>query len=406
MFFADTSDIIVNMALIITDEKKIDRLLTRGVTEVIDRAHLKAALLSGRQLRVKLGFDPTGSKIHIGRAIVLRKLREFQNLGHKVIFIVGDVTALIGDPSDKLDKRPQLTEKQIKENLKDYKMQVGKIVDLKKAEFVFNSKWLKKLSFLDGQNLARSFTVNQMLARRNFSERLKKQGMIGLEELNYPLMQGYDSVMVRADVEIGGFDQLFNLQAGRVIQPHCGQPAQDILTIEMLEGTDGRKMSTSWGNVINIMDDPKNMFGKIMSIRDDLVEKYFKLCTDLDDTAIAAIPKNPKEKKMRLAVEIVTLYHGAKAAEAAKQNFIEVFSNKAMPKDMPTVVIKSHGITLLDLLVEADLVTSKSEARRLITQGGVKVKEIKKTDPTETIAVEDGMVVQVGPRRFVKIVRR
>ncbi|MDO8602185.1 MAG: tyrosine--tRNA ligase [bacterium] len=394
------------MAFIITDEKKIDRLLTRGVTEVIERDHLKRALLSGRQLRVKLGFDPTGSKIHIGRAIVLRKLREFQNLGHKVIFIVGDATALIGDPSDKLDKRPQLTEAQIKGNIRTYKAQVAKIVDIRKADFVFNSKWIKKLSFLDGQNLARSFTVNQILARRNFSERLKKQGVIGLEELNYPLMQGYDSVMVKADVEIGGFDQLFNLKAGRIIQPHYGQSAQDILTTEMLDGTDGRKMSTSWGNVINITDQPNEMFGKIMSIRDDLVEKYFKLCTDLEDSDIAAIPRNPKEKKMRLAVEITTLYHGAKAAEAAKQNFIEVFSNKGVPKDISTVVIKSHGVTLVDLLIEADLVTSKSEARRLIEQGGVKINEIKRTNPTEMIAIEEGMIVQVGPRRFVRIARR
>lgn len=391
---------------IITDERKIDQLLTRGVTEVIDREHLKKALLSGKQLRVKLGFDPTGSKIHIGRAIVLRKLREFQELGHQVIFIVGDFTASIGDPSDKLEKRPTLTADQIKANYKQYKEQVGKIIDLRKAEFKFNGKWLSKLSYADRMRLARSFTVNQMLARRNFSERLKKQGEIGLEELDYPLMQGYDSVAVKADVELGGFDQLFNLQAGRVIQPHYKQAPQDILTIEMLEGTDGRKMSTSWGNVINITDEPSDMFGKVMSLKDDLINKYFKLCTNVSDEEMGKLPTNPKERKMRLAVEIVTLYHGAKSAEAAKQNFIEVFSNKGVPKDIPTVTIASHGVTLVELLIEADLVTSKSEARRLIEQGGVKINEIKKTNPTETIAVEDGMIVQVGPRRFVRIARR
>lgn len=391
---------------IITDERKIDQVLTRGVTEVIDREHLKKALLSGKQLRVKLGFDPTGSKIHIGRAIVLRKLREFQNLGHQVVFIVGDFTASIGDPSDKLEKRPTLTTDQIKANYKQYKEQVGKIIDLRKAEFKFNSKWLSKLSYADRMQLARSFTVNQMLARRNFSDRLKKQGEIGLEELDYPLMQGYDSVAVKADVELGGFDQLFNLQAGRVIQPRYNQQPQDILTTEMLEGTDGRKMSTSWGNVINIVDEPNDMFGKVMSVTDALIDKYFKLCTDVSDEEMAKLPTNPKEKKMRLAVEITTLYHGAKLAEAAKQNFIEVFSNKGVPKDIPTVHITSHGITLVELLIEADLVTSKSEARRLIEQGGVKINEEKKTNPTETIAIEDGMIVQVGPRRFVRISKR
>lgn len=391
---------------VITDERRVEELLTRGVTEVIDREHLKKALLSGKQLRVKLGFDPTGSNIHIGRAIVLRKLREFQKLGHKVVFIVGDFTATIGDPSDKLEKRPMLTAAQVKENLKNYKQQVGKILDLKKAEFKFNSKWLSKINLGEFMQLQESFTVGQMLARRNFKERFEKGNEISTREFSYPLMQGYDSVAVKADVELGGFDQLFNLQAGRVIQPHYKQAPQDILTIEMLEGTDGRKMSTSWGNVINITDEPSDMFGKVMSVTDALIDKYFKLCTDVAEEEMAKLPTNPKERKMRLAVEIVTLYHGAKAAEAAKQNFIEVFSNKGVPKDIPTVTVESHGLTLVELLIEADLVTSKSEARRLIEQGGVKVNEVKKTNPTETIAIEDGMIVQVGPRRFVRVARR
>lgn len=394
------------MASINTDERKIEELLTRGVTEIIDRDHLKKALLSGKQLRVKLGFDPTGSQIHIGRAIVLRKLREFQKLGHQVVFIVGDFTATIGDPSDKLEKRPMLTAAQVKENLKNYKEQVGKILDLKKAEFKFNSKWLSKINLGEFMQLQESFTVGQMLARRNFKERFEKGNEISTREFSYPLMQGYDSVAVKADVELGGFDQLFNLQAGRVIQPHYKQAPQDILTTEMLEGTDGRKMSTSWGNVINITDAPNDMFGKVMSVTDALIDKYFKLCTDVSAEEMAKLPTSPKERKMRLAVEIVTLYHGAKAAEAAKQNFIEVFSNKGVPKDAPTVTIGSHGLTLVELLIEADLVTSKSEARRLIEQGGVKINEQKKTNPTETIAIEEGMIVQVGPRRFVRIAKR
>src|SRR3989338_3818860 len=226
---------------VITDQSKIDELLARGVEEIFVKEHLREALLSGRQLRIKLGIDPTGPAIHLGRAIPLRKLRAFQDLGHKAVLIIGDFTAKIGDPSDKLAKRPMLSEKQIKENLKTYKKQLGKIVDLKNAEFKFNSKWLGKLGFREISQLAESFSVQQMLARRNFKERFQAGDEIGLRELTYPLMQGYDSVAVKADVELGGFDQLFNLKAGRIIQKHYGQKEQDILTLQMLEGTDGRK---------------------------------------------------------------------------------------------------------------------------------------------------------------------
>lgn len=389
-----------------TDPQKIDRLLSRGVMEIIDREHLRAALLSGKQLRIKLGVDPTGPKIHIGRAIALRKLREFQRLGHQVVFIVGDFTALIGDPSDKLDKRPRLTEETIKENIKRYKEQVGSIIDLKKAEFVFNSSWLKDLNLKDILNLQQVFSVNQMLARRNFSERLEKHGEIGLYETSYPLMQGYDSVMVKADVEIGGFDQLFNLKAGRLVQEHFKMPAQDILMGEMLEGTDGRKMSTSWGNVINITDEPNDMFGRVMSVKDELTEKYFKLCTDLSDEEITAVVGNPKDKKMRLAHEIVKLYHGEKAAIEAAEEFNRVHSKGEMPTEIPEIAVGSDALALVDLLMTAQLATSKSEARRLIEQGGVRINGSQKKDPQETIAAHDGMIVQVGPRRFVKIIRR
>lgn len=389
-----------------TDPAKIERLLTRGVAEIIEKESLRKKLQSGRQLRVKLGFDPTGSRIHIGRAIILRKLREFQNLGHKVVFIVGDYTARIGDPSDKLDKRPKLTDAQIAEHIKHYKAQVGKIIDVSKAEFVFNSSWLKKLDFMQLIDLARSFTMNQMIARRNFKDRLEKGGEVGLEETLYPLMQGYDSVAVKADVEIGGFDQLFNLKAGRVVQEHFGMPAQDILMGEMLEGTDGRKMSTSWGNVINITDEPNDMFGKVMSVKDELVEKYFILCTDISDEEIASLPTHPKEKKLRLAGEIVTLYHGKALAEKARAAWEAQFSRGEMPTEMPEIVIEEHAISVLELVIRTGFASSKSEARRLIEQGGVRVGEIKKVDVDETVAVDNGMVVQVGPRKFGKITRK
>lgn len=397
-----------------TNPEKVERLLTRGVTEVIDREHLRAALLSGKQLRVKLGFDPTGAKIHIGRAIALRKLREFQDLGHKVVFIVGDHTARIGDPSDKLGKRPMMTKKDVLANTHSYQHQVGKIIDLKKAEFVFNSLWLDKLTFAQGAELAESFTVGQMLARRNFKERFEKGEEISVREFLYPLMQGYDSVMVKADVEIGGFDQLFNLKAGRVVQSYYGQAPQNILTIEMLEGTDGRKMSTSWGNVINITDEPNDMFGKVMSVKDELTEKYFKLCTNLSDEEIAAVAGNPKDKKMRLAREIVKMYHGwanspqvgEKAAAAAQEEFVRVFSKGRAPTDIPEVAIDAHAMALTELMVAAQMAESKTAARRLIEQGGVRINEVKKTDPAETIAIDNGMVLQVGPRKFVKIRRK
>ena len=267
--------VLLYMEKIITDEKKIDEILNKAVEECVDKDILREQLLSGKQLRIKLGVDPTGPKIHLGRAIPIRKLREFQKLGHKVVFIVGDFTAQVGDASDKTDKRPMLTKAKIDENLKDYKSQISKIIDVEKAEFVYNSTWLSKLTFNDVTEMAECFSVQQMLARRNFKDRYDAGVEISLREFLYPLMQGYDSVAVKSDVELGGFDQLFNLKAGRILQEHYGQEKQHILISSMLEGLDGRKMSTSWGNIITIVDEPADMFGKLMSLRDELIEKYF-----------------------------------------------------------------------------------------------------------------------------------
>ncbi|OGY58028.1 MAG: tyrosine--tRNA ligase [Candidatus Colwellbacteria bacterium RIFCSPHIGHO2_02_FULL_43_15] len=385
---------------------QLHNLFDLGIEEIVDRAHLEKALYSGRVLRVKLGFDPTGDKIHIGRAIILRKLRDFQRLGHKVVFIVGDFTARIGDPSDKLSKRPMLSVEVIKKNIKNYKSQVGKVIDIKKAEFHFNSKWLKKLDFEEIAELAESFSIQQMLERRNFSDRLKKGEDISLRELLYPLMQGYDSVAVKADVELGGSDQLFNLHAGRVIQRHYGQEAQDIMTGEMLEGTDGRKMSTSWGNVINMVDESNDMFGKVMSLRDDLIERYFLLCTDLEraeiETIVVGIKSgklNPRDAKLRLAKEIVTIYHGAKKAKTAEEYFIKVFSKKELPKKIKEVKVRSQE--LYAILVETKLVASNGEAWRLIKQGGVKADNIVVKDPKAKVL--GGVTIQAGKKHFVKI---
>ncbi|OIO49454.1 MAG: tyrosine--tRNA ligase [Parcubacteria group bacterium CG1_02_42_13] len=386
---------------------ELHNLLDRGVTNIIDRAHLEKSLNSGKQLRVKLGFDPTGGKIHIGRAIILRKLRDFQMLGHKVIFIVGDFTARIGDPSDKLSKRPMLSKEQIKKNIKNYKSQVGKIIDFKKAEFSFNSKWLKKLDFEEIGELAESFSIQQMLERRNFSDRVKKGEEISLRELLYPLMQGYDSVAVKADVELGGFDQLFNLHAGRVIQRHYGQKEQDILTCEMLEGTDGRKMSTSWGNVINIVDEPNDMFGKVMAVRDELISKYFLLCTDVPENEIKKIQNdtkagklNPRDAKLRLAREIVSIYHGENVAKKAEEEFTKVFSKKELPSKMEQFKLSSPK-DLVYILVNSKISPSKSEAWRLIKQGGIKIDNKVIKDPKHQVS--DDSVIQAGKRHFLKI---
>jgi tyrosyl-tRNA synthetase len=394
------------MEKIITDEKKIDELLTRGVEDVLVKEELKKLLMSGRQLRIKLGVDPTGAKIHIGRAIPLRKLREFQKLGHQVVFIVGDFTAQVGDASDKLEKRPMLTRAEIDENLKDYKSQVSKILDISKTEFVYNNDWLSKLTFGELVQLAECFSVQQMLSRRNFKERYDNGTEISLREFLYPMMQGYDSVAVKADVEIGGFDQLFNLKAGRVVQEYYGMPKQQVITFQMLEGTDGRKMSTSWGNIISIVDDPYTMFGKIMSLHDDLIIKYFTLCTDSSLEEIQKIEielssgANPRDIKMRLASEIVTLYHTEKDATLAKNSWIETFQKGGVPDIIPEIHTDTEK-EIVDLLVEQGIVESKTDWRRLVEGGAVSVIDGDVISDPKVKA--SNVVLKIGKKRFVKI---
>jgi tyrosyl-tRNA synthetase len=394
------------MEKVITDEKRIDELLTRGVEDIIIKEELKALLSSGRQLRVKLGIDPTGARIHIGRAIPLRKLREFQQLGHQVVLIVGDFTAQIGDASDKTEKRPIRTRAEIDENLKDYKSQISKILDISKTEFVYNNDWLSKLTFGEIATLAECFSVQQMLARRNFKDRYDSGVEISLREFLYPIMQGYDSVAVKADIEIGGFDQLFNLKAGRVIQDFYGMPKQQIMTFSMLEGTDGRKMSTSWNNIISIVDDPYTMFGKVMAVHDDLIVKYFKLCTDLTLEEIKNVEDelangvNPKDIKMRLATELVTLYHTEKDATLAKNSWIEAFQNGGIPDSIPELHM-SEADEIIDGLIKEGIVESKTAWRRLIDEGAVKEAEGEViTDPK---IKAKNITLKIGKKRFAKI---
>ncbi len=387
----------------------LEELLTRGVTYLIDENQVRAKLAKGEKLRIKFGVDPTGPTIHIGRAVPLWKLRAFQDLGHTVIFLVGDFTAQIGDASDKTDERPMLTKEQVQENLKGYLDQVGKIVDLSKAEVVYNSDWLSKLNFAEISQIADAFSVAEMLDRDNFSKRFESGTRISLREFMYPLMQGYDSVAVKADLEIGGNDQYFNLMAGRTIQKKYGQAPQDIMTFEFLVGLDGRKMSTSWGNCIYIVDEPQDMFGKIMTVNDDLIETYFRLATDLSLDQISEYLEqlesgvNPRDIKLELAKEIVRRYHGDEAAENAHQGFLQVFSEGALPEDIQE--ISAGEDTRFFVLVSDAFGVSKSEARRVISEGGIKVDGEPVTDPQiDVTTFASGAVLQKGKRHFRKLV--
>jgi tyrosyl-tRNA synthetase len=396
---------------IITDSRKIEDLLARNVEKIIEKESLFKKLKSGRKLRIKHGVDPTGPKIHIGRAVQFRKLKKFQELGHQIVLIIGDFTAQIGDASDKQAMRKPLSAKEIKENMKDYKKQIAKILDMEKVEIHYNSQWLAKLTIKELLSLAMRWTCQQMIQRRNFKERWEEGKPIGVHELTYPLFQGYDSLMVKADVELGGYDQLFNLQVGREIQKTSGQSPQDIMTLKMLSGLDGRKMSTSWGNVVTIVDKPEDMYGKIMSMGDGLIPEYFELCTDIPLAEISKIKKdleigkvNPRDLKMKLAQEIVGLYYGVKSAEKAAEEFDKVFKEKKPPSKMPAVKIKEESLNILDLLVKTELAGSKTEAKRLILQKGVKIGEEIQNDWGKIIKIKKGLVIRVGKRRFAKII--
>ena len=389
------------------DVSKIDELLTRGVEEIIDIKDLKEKLLSGQKLRIKLGIDPTSPNIHLGRSIPLLKLRDFQNLGHQIVFIVGDFTGVVGDTSDKDSERPMLTSKIIKENLKDYKKQIGKIIDVRKAEFKPNSKWLGKLSYAHIGEQADIFSINQFISRDNIRRRLDEGKRVSLREVLYPLMQGYDSVAVKADVELGGTDQKFNLLAGRDLQKHFGQTPQNILMNPLIEGLDGRKMSSSWGNTVNFLDSANEMFGKIMSLKDEFIVKYFELLTRVPLTDVSEYKsklengENPKNIKVILAKTIVAMYHSEKDADKAAEAWEETFSKGGIPTDIETVTVAS-GMKLKNVLVENKIVESNSEFTRLLSAGAIKNADSEEKIMTD-IEITENQILKVGKRRFVKI---
>lgn len=392
-------------------ENKIEEILTRGVAEVIDKENLKKKLMRGEKLRVKLGIDPTSPNLHLGRAVTLLKLKDLQDLGHEIVFIIGDFTGVIGDTSDKDSERPMLDEKTVKKNLATYKDQAGKILDMNKIEVRFNSEWLSKLGYMEIGKQADQFSLAEFIARDNIKRRLKGGIRISLREVLYPLMQGYDSVEVKADLELGGTDQRFNLLAGRELQKHYGQAPQDILMVNLIEGNDGRKMSSSWGNTINITESPDDMFGKIMSLPDGLIAKYFIHCTRFPIDKVNAIEKdmqsgqlNPRDAKLDLAVEVTKIYHGEEAAEKAREYFINTFSKREIPTDIPEVKVDTDTISLTDFIVLSGNATSKSDARRKIEQGGVEIDGKKITDVKMFLDKNhDGKVMKVGKIHFVKI---
>ena len=387
------------------DMAKIEELLTRGVDKVFDLENLKQKLQKGEKLRIKLGIDPTSPNIHIGRSIPILKLRDFQELGHQIVFIIGDFTGVIGDTSDKDSERPMLTTDAVTENMQRYIEQAGKILDIDKCEIYYNSKWLKDLSYAELCTQADVFSLGDFIKRENIKKRLDGGKRVSLRELMYPLMQGYDSVAIKADVELGGTDQWFNLLAGRDLQRHYGQAPQDIITNPLIEGLDGRKMSSSWGNTVNLFDEPNDMYGKIMSLRDEFIIKYMQFCTRIPLSEISEYEQqlssgiNPRDIKMRLAFELVRMYHSEERAITAQEYFITTFTKKETPTEVPK--FKADSLVVLDVLCDSGLASSKSEARRLVGEGAVKLDHEVVTDVHAL--VKPGQILQKGKIHFIEI---
>ena len=389
--------------------------IKRGSDELLIEAELKQKLALGRPLRIKAGFDPTAPDLHLGHTVLLNKMRQLQNLGHHALFLIGDFTGMIGDPTGKNTTRPPLSREQVLDNAQSYREQVFKVLDPEKTEIVFNSTWMDKFSAVDLIRLAATHTVAQMLERDDFSKRYKSSQPIAIHEFIYPLVQGYDSVALKADVELGGTDQKFNLLMGREMQRHYGQPAQCILTMPLLEGLDGvNKMSKSLGNYVGITDKPQDMFGKLMSISDDLMWRYLELLSfrELSEISIwrdeVEGGRNPRDIKVLLAQEIVARFHTQRDAETALDEFEARFRRGVLPDDMPEVnVTATDGrIAVPKLLKSAGLVGSTSEAIRMIAQGAVKLDGERVNDKADIVKAGRVVVAQVGKRKFARITVR
>ncbi|MCR4420621.1 MAG: tyrosine--tRNA ligase [Clostridia bacterium] len=396
-------------------------VIRRGTAEIIPEeelvAKLERSLRTETPLKVKLGLDPTAPDIHLGHTVVLHKLRQFQDLGHRVIIIIGDFTGRIGDPTGRSETRRQLSEEEIQANAQTYREQIFKILKPERTEVTFNSRWLASLTFKEVIELASKYTVARMLEREDFARRFREGQPIGIHEFFYPLMQGYDSVALAADIEIGGTDQKFNLLMGRVLQREYGQEPQVALMLPILEGLDGvQKMSKSLGNYIGISEPPQEMYGKTMSLPDELILRYFELVTTISLEELESLRRqlaegslHPRDAKMRLAREIVGFYHGPEAAQGAEEEFRRVFQQRELPQEMPEVRISpdegdGSKIWLPRLMVLAGLAPSTSEARRLILQGGVRLNDRKVEDVNLEVELSSELILQVGRRRFVRVI--
>jgi len=401
------------------DLKKAMELIHRGTVEVLDEdeleGKLKRAVKTGIPLRIKAGFDPTAPDLHLGHTVLIQKMKHFQDLGHRVMFLIGDFTGLIGDPSGKSETRPPLTPQQVQENAGTYKEQIFKILDPEKTEVVFNNVWMQEIKSIDMIRLCAKHTVARMLERDDFKKRFQAQKPIGIHEFIYPLIQGYDSVAIKADIELGGTDQTFNLLVGRHIQKEYGQEPQVVITMPLLEGLDGvQKMSKSLGNYIGITEPPQDMFGKLMSVSDDLMFRYFELLSSLGLDEIKGLKDgiadgrlHPKDVKTQLARELVERFHSDQAAGAAKAGFEAQFSRGEVPDDIPEFNLSSDEKTIYlpRVLKEAGLVASTSDARRLIKQGAVSIDGTKVLSEEIKVRAPQA-VLKVGKRRFLRVISR
>jgi tyrosyl-tRNA synthetase len=395
-------------------------LFSRGVAEIVPEEELKdkiaESVTTGKPMKVKLGLDPSAPDIHVGHTVVLHKLRQFQEMGHQVQLIIGDFTGRIGDPTGKSETRKQLTEEDVKRNAETYQKQIYKILDPAKTKVYYNSEWLAPLTFADVVELSAKLTVARMLERDDFSKRYAGGQPIHIHEFFYPLMQGYDSVALKSDVELGGTDQKFNLLMGRTLQKEYGVDTQAALMLPLLEGLDGvNKMSKSLGNYIGIDEEPNQIYGKAMSIPDELMAKYYELATDLSNEILNKLKAgladgsvHPRDAKMRLAATFVRMYHGNEAAEEAERHFVAVFQQRALPEDiadaeLPSADLEDGKIRAMRLLLALGLQATGGEARRSIQQGAFRLNEQKIEDPNAEIAIQDGDIVQVGKRKFARV---
>jgi len=383
-------------------------IIKKGVVEIIEEEELLKKLKEGRPIRVKAGFDPTAPDLHLGHTVLLQKLRQFQQLGHNVYFVIGDFTAMIGDPTGRSETRPPLSREEVLENAKTYEHQVFKILDPEKTNIVFNSTWLSGLGTDGIIKLAGKYTVARMLERDDFSKRFKEGIPIHIHEFIYPLLQGYDSVFLKADVELGGTDQKFNLLVGRDLQRAFGQEPQVCITLPLLVGLDGvRKMSKSYQNYVAIQEEPESMFGKIMSISDDLMWDYYTLLTDYTEEEIEDFKKNlhPMDAKKKLAHFIVERFHGKEQADRALEFFVKTFSEREFPEDAPIIEVP-YGLKrrAYELLFELGIESSKNSARRVVEGGGLRINGTKVEDPNQEIEIKEELRLQVGKKRFYRVV--